>query len=98
MNTSVTGAVPLTRVENRVEQRTGQKTVEVQKTGERQVRYDKREAILLDIARLVWKHDVTIAELYTMLGADLEGGKLECDQEVAMLAGILTGWKHRPEG
>ncbi len=94
MNTSVTGAVPLTRVENRVEA----KTVEVHKSSERQVRYDKREAILLDVARLVWKHDVTIADLYNMLGGDLEAGKLECDQEVAMLAGILTGWKHRPEG
>ncbi|CUH76367.1 hypothetical protein TRM7557_00864 [Tritonibacter multivorans] len=59
--------------------------------------YEKREAVLLDVARLVWKHDITIADFYGMMGADLEEGKLESDQEVSMLAGILTGWKNRPE-
>lgn len=60
--------------------------------------YEKREAVLLEVARLVWKQDITIADFYATLGANLEEGKLDCDQEVSMLAGILTGWKNRPEG
>ncbi len=58
--------------------------------------HEKRQEILLDVARLIWKHETTIGEFYKALGANLEDNRLDADNEVSVLSGIMTGWKNNP--
>ena len=57
-----------------------------------------REAVLIEIARLMWRNEMSIAELYETLGVDLEDlDKSDPTDVVSLLAGVFTGWKHPPE-
>jgi len=58
---------------------------------------DKRDELLLEVAKLIWRHGITIKEFYGILGGDLDGCRLDADQTVAELAGIFTGWSNPPE-
>jgi hypothetical protein len=48
---------------------------------------------LVDVAKLIARHDMTIAEFYSELGVDLENYRVDAGHEVAKLAGIFTGWQ-----
>ncbi len=56
-----------------------------------------RDDVLLGIAKLLWEYEISINELYEYLGVDLENYRVDADQEIAELAGILKGWQTRPE-
>jgi len=58
--------------------------------------YD-REGMLVEIARLMWRNELSIADFYETLGIDLEDpAKSDPADVVAMFAGIFTGWKNPP--
>ena len=53
--------------------------------------------ILLGVAKLLWKYEISIAELYECLGVDLKEYRVDADQQIAELAGILKGWQTGPD-
>jgi hypothetical protein len=57
----------------------------------------ERSDIILAVAKLLWKYEISIAELYEILGVDLENYRVDADYEIAELAGILKGWQTGPE-
>ena len=57
----------------------------------------EREDVLVAVAKLIWKYEITIDDLYTFLGVDLENYRVDASQEIAELAGILKGWSTDPE-
>jgi hypothetical protein len=56
-----------------------------------------REDVLLAVAKLIWKHEITIADLYTTLGVDLDNYRVDVNQEVSEISGILKGWSTSPD-
>ena len=56
-----------------------------------------REAIIVDIARVIWKHEISINDLYEVLGADLDSHRLDAGDVISELSGIMTGWKTKPD-
>ncbi|MDU8929324.1 hypothetical protein RXV86_18175 [Alisedimentitalea sp. MJ-SS2] len=56
-----------------------------------------REDILLGVAKLLWKYEISINDLYETLGVDLENYRVDANREIAELAGILRGWQTQPE-
>ena len=58
----------------------------------------KTDAILLDVARLIWQREISINDFYSSLGINLDDLSMSMpDGEIATLAGILTGWQNSPE-
>lgn len=57
----------------------------------------EREDVLMAVAKLIWKYVITINDLYTFLGVELENYRVDASQEIAELAGILKGWSTDPE-
>lgn len=56
-----------------------------------------RNAVLLAVARLIWKHEISIDDLYSVLGVDLDDHRVDAGDVIAELSGIMTGWKTKPE-
>jgi hypothetical protein len=56
-----------------------------------------REDVLLAVAKLIWKYEITIADLYTTLGVDLDNYRVDASQEVSEISGILKGWSTSPD-
>lgn len=56
-----------------------------------------RDTVLLEVARLIWRQQISINELYEVLGVDLESQRCDTEEVVAQLAGVFTGWTHSPE-
>jgi len=57
----------------------------------------ERDDIILAVAKLIETYEISINEFYKFLGADLEDRRVDADQEIAEIAGILTGWKTSPD-
>ena len=58
---------------------------------------EDRDEILLEVARLIWRREITIAEFYSVLGVDLDDvSHSDPGDVVTELAGIFTGWKNPP--
>jgi len=56
-----------------------------------------REEIIVEVARMMWRKELSIAEFYEALGIDLDNlPDSEPGDVVGMLAGIFTGWKNPP--
>lgn len=56
-----------------------------------------REEIIVEIARMMWRKELSIAEFYAVMGIDLDDlGESDPADVVGMLAGIFTGWKNPP--
>ena len=56
-----------------------------------------REQIIVEVARLMWRHELSIAEFYECMGIDIDDvSKSDPNDVVGMLAGIFTGWKNPP--
>ena len=56
-----------------------------------------REEIIIEVARLMWRKDLSIAEVYEAMGVDLENlEKSDPSDVVGLLAGVFTGWKNPP--
>lgn len=54
---------------------------------------------IVEIARLISRRNMTIAEFYEALGVDLDNYREgSADDVVAQLAGIFTGWENPREG
>jgi hypothetical protein len=58
--------------------------------------YDDDE-IILEIARLIWRKGISIADLYTVLGFDLDNYNCDPETTIATISGIITGWNNNPE-
>lgn len=56
----------------------------------------ERSDVLLAVTKLIWKYEISIAEFYEFLGVDLEDYRVDADQEIAEMAGIMTGWETNP--
>ncbi len=56
-----------------------------------------RNDVLLAIAKLIWKYEISNNELYNSLGVDLENYRVDADQEIAEIAGMIRGWETSPE-
>lgn len=56
-----------------------------------------RNVIVLAVARLIWKHEISIDDLYNVLGIDLDHDRIDTADVIAELSGIMTGWKTKPE-
>ena len=57
----------------------------------------ERDDILMAVAKLVWKYEITIADLYSTLGVDIDNYRVDATQEISELAGILKGWSTNPD-
>ncbi|MEM8822444.1 MAG: hypothetical protein AAGF30_02440 [Pseudomonadota bacterium] len=58
-----------------------------------------RDEVLLDVARLIWKREMSIAEFYSALGIDLDDvAHSDPGDVVNELAGVFKGWQNPPEG
>ena len=57
----------------------------------------ERQDVLLAVAKLLWKYEISINEFYECMGVDLEDYRVDADQEIAELAGILRGWQTNPD-
>jgi len=56
-----------------------------------------REEVIVEVARMMWRYELSIAEFYECLGIDIDDvSKSEPNDVVGMLAGIFTGWKNPP--
>ncbi len=65
---------------------------------------DKKEEILLEVARLIWRQEITISEFLLALGIDMEKLDLhdlgefgDLGRNINTLAGIFKGWENQPE-
>lgn len=56
-----------------------------------------QDDIVMAVAKLLWKYEISINDLYEVLGVDLENYRVDADQTIAELAGILRGWQTAPE-
>jgi hypothetical protein len=58
---------------------------------------EDRDEILLEVARLIWRRKITIAEFYEVLGVDLDDVQHSNPSNVVTeLAGIFKGWHNPP--
>jgi len=56
-----------------------------------------RERVIIEIARLMWREELTIAEFYAVLGIDLDDlDQSDPSDVVSLIAGVFTGWKNPP--
>jgi len=53
--------------------------------------------LLLAVAKLIRKYEISIGEFYEHLGVDLESYRAEPGHKISQLAGILTGWDTDPD-
>ncbi len=54
-----------------------------------------RDELVLDVARLIWRKEITIADFYEALGIDLDDvSHSRPEDTVTELAGIFTGWQN----
>lgn len=53
--------------------------------------------IRLAVARLIWRSDHTINDLYAALGVDASRYDDDVGEVVSQLAAILTAWQNPPE-
>jgi len=59
----------------------------------------EKEDFIIEVARLISRRDMTIAEFYEALGVDLDNYREgSADDVVTKLAGIFTGWENPREG
>lgn len=61
-------------------------------TDEDEPTYD-REKILLAVARLIWKEEITVGQFYEAIGVDFGDAD---PYPTSQLSGIFTGWNHGP--
>lgn len=52
--------------------------------------------VLLAVAKLVWKYEISINEFYEFLGVNLKDYRVDADHDISTLAGIITGWQTSP--
>jgi len=56
-----------------------------------------REEVIIEVARLMWRKELSIAEFYECLGIDIDDlAQSQPNDVVGMFAGIFTGWKNPP--
>ncbi|WP_165775631.1 hypothetical protein [Paramylibacter kogurei] len=55
---------------------------------------ENNERILLDVAKLIRDHNITIGEFYTAIGCEFENVADMASDEVSKLAGIFIGWQN----
>ncbi|WP_109260132.1 hypothetical protein [Hyphobacterium indicum] len=56
---------------------------------------ENHEEIILEVARLIRKHEISIGEFYTVLGVDIENPTYsDLDNTISQLAGIFAGWNN----
>lgn len=54
-----------------------------------------KDELLVAVAKIIVENEMSINEFYNKLGIDLDDlERSEPDNEVALLAGILTGWEN----
>ncbi|PHR62555.1 MAG: hypothetical protein COA47_03145 [Robiginitomaculum sp.] len=57
----------------------------------------KHDEVLLEVARLIWRQEMTIGEFYKILGIDLDDiGHSDPNDVVTELAGLFKGWNNPP--
>lgn len=58
---------------------------------------DERDEILLEVARLIWRREITIGDFYEALGVDLDDLQhSDTSDVVTELSGIFKGWQNPP--
>ncbi len=56
-----------------------------------------REEVIVEVARLMWRKEMSIGEFYELIGVDLENIENSDPADVvSLLAGVFTGWKNPP--
>lgn len=55
--------------------------------------YD-RDAVILEIARLIRRQGISINDLYEVLGVDLDEHRVDAGDVISELSGIFTGWNN----
>lgn len=54
--------------------------------------------LIFDVARLIWRREITVGEFYQALGVDLETiSARNVDDVMSRLSGIFDGWNNTPE-
>jgi hypothetical protein len=59
--------------------------------------YD-RNVIVLETARPIKKQEISINDLYEVLGVDLDEHRVDAGDVISELSGIFTGWNNPAEG
>ena len=58
---------------------------------------EDRDELILEVARTIWRREITIAEFYEALGVDLDDVAHGDPYDVVTeLAGIFKGWQNPP--
>lgn len=56
-----------------------------------------REEIILEMARMMWRKGMSIADFYEAMGINLENlDESDPTDVVSLIAGVFTGWKNPP--
>ncbi len=59
---------------------------------------EKQKDVVVEIARLIWRLEISIDEFYAALGINLDDvNHSDPTDVVTELAGIFTGWNNQPE-
>ena len=57
----------------------------------------ERDDFILDVARFIWKREITIGEFYEKLGVELDEHRVDAGDVVTEISGIFQGWKTSPD-
>lgn len=57
----------------------------------------EREEIILEVARMIWRREITIGDFFEALGVDLDDLQHSDPSDVVTeLSGIFKGWQNSP--
>ena len=59
--------------------------------------YDKSKEVIIDTARLIRRHEISIEDFFKCLGVDLNSLRVEDESVISELSGIFSGWENSPE-